>query len=654
VIRALAGAALLLPLSSALGSPALPLALRFLLVALWLTMTLRPHAGLIALTIAAPFGAWVLNVVHAAPVRYTEALVLAALSGALIASTRRRLTPLRPQPPRLVPAALLFGFTIACSAAVVLAVSQIGARTAWPFLRAFPVFLMRDYLVGLPGAEYAGVADAALLLEGVALLLVVARHARDGVVRPPQLMQATAAAALGAAALTIGRLLIAAGSADSLRELVTRLAASRITVHVADVNAAGSYFAMGALVAVGLAVDPFHRRRRAWWGSAAAVLFTALWITGSRMALLGAIGAGVLVWIRLTSLLPKHWPRWSIAVLAGGAALLLAAVALGLDPRPSGARSAGAMVNMRAAFMLTGLRMIASAPLFGVGIGRYLEMSGQFMPQSIYWFYYHENAHNNFLQIAGELGLVGLAGFLWLLGAAMLRLWRGLAASPDDRLHIGVLAAALAFIATWLTSHPLLVAEVAYPFWILLGAAVARADGDVQPPLAGPVPDVLCDTNRSSRFGLIAAVVASVPLVASVPVRARQQASAVNLTQQTYGFYPWEQDRGQKYRWTSRRAAFFVPAGTRELALPIRTLHVGANTQPTKVTIAIGGRTLHTMQAATDDWTTVHLLLPRDGRPDGFRRIEIISEPAWSPAALFRDRLDMRILGVQVGEVVAK
>jgi len=655
VIEAVCGVALLIPLASALDSSAIPVALRVLLVALWLTAVVRPHAALVALTLLVPFGAWLLAAIDAAPVRYTEALVIATLSGALIAMRRRPLTPLRSQPPALAPAAVVFCGVVACSAAVVLTVTQVGTHRPWLFLRGFAPFLTRDYLVGPPG-EFVGVADAALLVEGVALLFLVARHARDGVTRPPQLLRAFAIAGACAAALTLERLIVTAGAADSLGELVTRLVASRTSAHVADLNAAGSYFAMAGLAALALAfarpgsdrpaeAGPYVRG----WLVTAVVLVAAVWFTGSRMAVVATVGSLVAAAITVGPLRPRNWPRWSIGVAALAAAVVLGAIAIGVDPRPSAARGASNMVNMRAAFMLTGLRMIASAPVFGVGIGRYFEMSGRFMPPSIYWFYFHENAHNNFLQIGGELGAVGLAAFVWLLLAATIRLLRGLRASPGDRLLAGTIAALGAFVATWMTSHPMLVAEVAFPFWILLGIGIARADGGAQPPLASPTVERQ-PAPQLSKHATLAAVLVVVALVASVSLRARREAATLDLARQSFGFYAWEEENGQKFRWTSRRATFFVPSSARELRLPVRASHIGANGEPTEVSIAIGGRTLHKVQLARDDWTTIRILLPREATQNRYQRVDVITEPTWSPAALLGGGNDVRVLGVQVGE----
>src|SRR5262249_13952105 len=256
----------------------------------------------------------------------------------------------------------------------------------------------------------------------------------------------------------------------------------------------------------------------------------------------------------------------------------------------------------RADFMITGLRMLASAPSFGVGIGRYYEMSGRFMPESIYWFYFHENAHNNFLQIAGELGAVGLAAFLWMLAAASSRIVRAIRARPDVPLVASAVGAAV-FVTTWLTSHPLLIAETAYAFWIVLGIALAEADavlGDGAPP----------NSNRSLRT---ATAIAAVLLFCSMPLRARAAADAAPREPLTFGFYQWEYDNGFPYRWSSRRAAFFVPPEARQVDLPLRTMMTYAHYHPASVDIAVNRRLLDTF-IAKGDWTTVQLRLPPGAR----------------------------------------
>ena len=646
----LCGAALLVPLLSALTSPAVPLDLRILLAALWVLAVIRPHWAIAVLTVTVPFSSWLLTVTDTTRLRLAEALVLATLSGLAVAAERSRKTPLCGQRPGLAAPGAVFVAIVLASIAVALRVPQIGTHSPWPFARDFLMFLTRDYLIQTPGASYTGVVDGALLLEGVALAWLVARHARDGVLRPPQLLAATAVAGAGAALLAIRDVAV------HFRSL-HRLLLSRASVHVVDLNAAGSYFAMAALIALGLAVNArwnriprWPRLPRAGWGIISSLLILGLWLTGSRMALVSAIGAGIVA-AAIGPLRSARWPTWATAAVAIAAAGALAVLALGLDPRPTAGRAAASTIAMRRDFIITGLRMMRSAPVFGVGIGRYYERSAEFMP-TIYWSYFHENAHNNFLQIGAELGLIGLAAFVWLIGAAGVRLVRGVRADPRDVLLLGAVAGGAAFIGTWMLSHPLLVAEAAYPFWILLGVALARADGNAQPPLAPALAGRVTGrvAARLARPATIAVAAIVAALAASIPARAQREIAKLDLTQQTFGFYPWQQDSsGVLFRWTARRATFFLPLNARALHLTLRAVHMGTNTAPTEVTIAIGGRTLDRVVLDRDEWVPVSLRLPLLPEDDGFQRIDLITSPTWSPAAMPGEpKSDVRILGVQV------
>jgi hypothetical protein len=338
-------------------------------------------------------------------------------------------------------------------------------------------------------------------------------------------------------------------------------------------------------------------------------------------------------------------------MLALVAAAALVALALGLDPRPAATRTASYAFSARADFMITGLRMIASAPVFGVGIGRYFDMSGRFMPSSIYWFYFHENAHNNFLQIGGELGVLGLAAFVWLLAAAAMRIVRALRARRDDALLVATGAGAATCVVTWLTSHPLLVPEVAYAFWMLLGTALSQADAVAA---AGPGGLVDAAAGRrawgTARRIMVAGLVAL--LVGSVPLRARGVNATVPREQLTFGFYDWEADHGFPYRWSSRRGTFFVPAGTREVHLPIRSMMILGHLDPVTLSVAVNARVLDTFRITQGNWDTVDLRLP-PAAAGGFVRIDVVTEPTWTPAATGASQ-DVRVLGVQVGRPEAR
>lgn len=122
--------------------------------------------------------------------------------------------------------------------------------------------------------------------------------------------------------------------------------------------------------------------------------------------------------------------------------------------------------------------MIKHHPLIGVGVNTYSENYHIYkLPEpldamtndSMY-------AHNHFLQMAGEIGLIGLGLFLWLLFRLfkrLLQIYRGL---QDEYLRVvclSVLACLLAFLVNGLTETSLYYSRVAMIFWYLIGFGLA-------------------------------------------------------------------------------------------------------------------------------------------------------------------------------------
>ncbi len=146
--------------------------------------------------------------------------------------------------------------------------------------------------------------------------------------------------------------------------------------------------------------------------------------------------------------------------------------------------------------------MTATNPAFGVGIGRFYARSGEFSsPELLVSFppAIHENAHNNFLQILAELGIVGFASVLWLLWSTVRYGRRLLAADlqvdPHGLLRWSLVTGLLAFLLSWLGGHPLLIDEPAFAFWLLLGT-VAGWGASADPSTGGGTPSGLGRARR--------------------------------------------------------------------------------------------------------------------------------------------------------------
>ena len=260
-----------------------------------------------------------------------------------------------------------------------------------------------------------------------------------------------------------------------------------ITAAFPDVNAAGSYFAMIALVPIGLALAA--RRTRCVWAGAASLLMMALYLTGSRAALFAVpiAGAALLVTMVRARDELRRKGMGIVVVVALAITVLSGAVPFAVNG-PDRARMALAM-RIRWDLTRAASAMIGSHPVFGVGIGGFKVSSARHFSGKNFGYGPRENAHNNFLQILAELGVAGFVPFLWILGGVGMRVKRGASANPVDWRLLAVAGGVFAFVATWVSGHPLLIVEVAFAFWVTLGTCVglARVTGE-QASVSPPAP----------------------------------------------------------------------------------------------------------------------------------------------------------------------
>lgn len=211
-------------------------------------------------------------------------------------------------------------------------------------------------------------------------------------------------------------------------------------------NPYAGYLGLTLPVALGLVIAvllPVAGRARGWWlawaGGCGALMLVALVMSWSRGAWLGvaaAVGAISLAVVvrrgRVAVLLVLAGLVVAYVVLAGGLSRLPPALVerfsdltpyVGLsDVRGAEVTDANFAVLERMAHWQSALAMWTDHPWLGVGIGNYEPAYGRYaLPQ---WPDALGHAHNYYLNIAAEAGLLGLAAYLLLWGAALLGAWR--------------------------------------------------------------------------------------------------------------------------------------------------------------------------------------------------------------------------------------
>jgi O-antigen ligase len=449
------------------------------------------------------------------------------------------------------------------------------------------------------------VLDTALLwLTGITLYGVTWWEASRSPGGRASILWAIAVSGAAAALLNLTRLAdLSARAPDSWIFFQQALLGLRVDLVFGDLNAAGSFFTLTLFCALALPRSP------AWLRAAgitmAALSFGALWVTGSKAALGVTVAVTVVAGLRAAS------RRRSMAVRAGYAAVVIAivvvtAVAVRALPDRLGQAGVRAM-EFRAAFLQTSAAMIGHAPVFGMGIGRYFEEFPSYAPPWLQQEYQHEHAHNNFLQSAAELGVLGVVAWLWVVFAALAQ---RLGPDPPTGRPRGLTAGLVAFLLTCLFGHPLLIAPVALSFWIALALAATWS-----------LPPTVDRRHPRGSVAQIVTVAAVVALAASIPVRAGWRTAELDLTHAAGGVSGWSPGNAPpRSRTVGRHARFYVPGDAAGVEFDLR--RDDGQTAAVVVDVRFDGRPFTRLTLDDGTWHPVQIVLPERRRR--FYRVELI------------------------------
>lgn len=251
--------------------------------------------------------------------------------------------------------------------------------------------------------------------------------------------------------IKLGRIAVLAGAALALIGIgeYIFLDAARIRSTFPNENIFGIYVVMLFLIVSGYSI---RKSSKILW-VCAGILLTALFLTGSRGAMLAGIFGLVLIFFGL-----KREDALK-AVLKTAACILISLIlTLGIvktAPMIQGASSAGSMnslmridgisssVRGRLEFWRVAKDLALTKPLNGYGLGSY---SAAYTTQYGGNRWFSRYAHNYYLQTISELGIVGFAFFTLFLVLSVYMLFRRLRRQNNPPWLPGVLGAIVAFI----------------------------------------------------------------------------------------------------------------------------------------------------------------------------------------------------------------
>lgn len=227
-------------------------------------------------------------------------------------------------------------------------------------------------------------------------------------------------------------------------------------------NGYGTLIILCSGVALGYLLSRDERRRWPALVAYVAVASVALAFTLSRGAWLGFFTMLVVL-----ALWNPQFRRW---LWLGLLPLAVAFTAIPrLAPRLLSIFTAEAYLS-RVYIWRSAWRMIQDHPLTGVGAGVFMHVYGAYVQpgaseQSVAY------AHNLFLQVWAEFGLIGFVIFLAILGRVLYMSFR--LARTGDSLYQGIFAAFLGVLVHQQVDIPIWGIEVGGAFWLLVGLTIS-------------------------------------------------------------------------------------------------------------------------------------------------------------------------------------
>jgi O-antigen ligase len=210
------------------------------------------------------------------------------------------------------------------------------------------------------------------------------------------------------------------------------------------------------------------------WVAALLLVVAILFSTARGVWLAALVGAGTLLLVSGS----RRRIGFVFATAAVAVAVALFALVPDLRAYAGSIFTTGGENAARIGIYRANLDIVRERPLLGLGFGRYVHAARPYYaahPTADR----RSHAHSNYLQLAAEAGLVGLAAFMLLYVTALRKGWPALAHAPDGDVRAaaaGAWTALIAFLVGGVTQYNFGDNEVALTMWVALAILMRCAE----------------------------------------------------------------------------------------------------------------------------------------------------------------------------------
>jgi putative inorganic carbon (HCO3(-)) transporter len=223
------------------------------------------------------------------------------------------------------------------------------------------------------------------------------------------------------------------------------LQSKRVFFPFVTANVLGGYLAMIIVLAL-------NNKNRIWLF---LLIFPALLFTKSISAFLGLLG-GLIIYFGIQGKLKKN-----NILLLGGLFLLIIVVIIGRSATQKDYLRPVFSTVMRLSYWQESLGLIKEHPWVGIGLGNFNLASSRY-------------AHNSYLQIWAEMGILGLFSLVWLILAVFRTGFGNLTRPLVNKQSACLLAASAVFLIHNFLDFTFFLPEVSFIWWVILGLILAR------------------------------------------------------------------------------------------------------------------------------------------------------------------------------------
>jgi O-antigen ligase len=298
--------------------------------------------------------------------------------------------------------------------------------------------------------------------------------------------------------------------------------------------------------------------------------------------------------------------------------------------------SIGHQLNSRIHIWKPSIQMVEDFPFWGVGIGEF----NFALPKYTYDYNWSKendfHPHNYFLQIAVEMGLIGLYAFLWILGTIFIKglhIIRG----KQDFVKLGIWFGIVGFVLTFFGDGYLWNIEMILMFWLMIGLLFVDEERNE-----------MAQTHRKS-FDKKLLIGLSIILFLTTPFQIHQRSQISFLSKRSLGLYEEKfKDGEREYEWGEKVVMIPLEVKGKWINIPIRFGNPDIQKHPVKAKIFNNREIIDQLDFKDNDWHTLQYSIQNMKGSEIFLKIEV--SRTWNPY-LMGVRHETRDLGPALGKI---